>query len=102
MKNQVLDGGCVLFEFPARCKPAPIERKWPEPNAEEPNIWRPMTELEEAAAIALYGVEALPERHWRFVRAMVERRRARQRITGKQGKYLLDLAQSYLDVGQAS
>ena len=86
MKSQVLDGGCVLIEFPGRVVEKPPESKW-----------GPMTGLEAALALALrdhcVAGHRLPPRQWAFVRAMAElAHKGGGHITDKQSKYLHGLA----------
>ena len=80
MKSQVLDGGCVLIEFPRRI-------------VEKELKWRSMTGIEAALALALrdhcIAGHRLPPRQWAFVKAMagiVEK--GGGSITDKQAKYL--------------
>jgi hypothetical protein len=52
--STILDGGCVLHEFPGRPRPDLAPRA--------PKVWRPMTEEECVLALSLSYVSGLIER----------------------------------------
>ncbi len=84
MSGTILDGGCVLHEFPGRH----------ELEVAPPKVWRPMSEEERLLALGFCSVPPLFQ-HDALARAMFHKARTNGKITDKQGRAIHAIARAY-------